>query len=37
MGPSRHTTTNIEIIQRFLDIRISAEKVGRDQWMVRVG
>jgi RNA 3'-terminal phosphate cyclase (ATP) len=33
---TRHSTTNIGIIQLFLDVNISVEHVGHDQWHVTV-
>jgi RNA 3'-terminal phosphate cyclase (ATP) len=36
-GLSRHTTTNIDVIRRFLDIPIVTETEGRDRVLVRVG
>jgi len=35
-GLSRHATTNIEVIQRFLDVAIIAETEGRDRVIVRI-
>ena len=34
---SRHATTNIEIIRKFLDIEISASKIDRPKWHVKIG
>ncbi|HEX8162077.1 MAG TPA: RNA 3'-terminal phosphate cyclase [Pyrinomonadaceae bacterium] len=34
--PSLHTTTNIEIIKTFLDVRITTEQVSEKQWKVEV-
>lgn len=36
LSPSRHTTTNIDIIQRFLSVAITSEKLERDRWLVRI-
>ena len=36
-SPTRHTKTNIEVIARFLDVRITLDEIGRDQWRVQVG
>jgi RNA 3'-terminal phosphate cyclase (ATP) len=35
-GLSRHATTNIEVIQRFLDVAIVTETEGRDHVIVRI-
>ena len=34
--PSRHTTTNIEIIRKFLDVEIGAEQKTNRSWMINV-
>ena len=34
--PSRHTTTNIEIIRKFLDVEIGAEQITNRSWMINV-
>ena len=34
--PSLHTTTNIEVIGKFLDIAINVSPVDRETWEVRV-
>lgn len=34
--PSRHTTTNIEIIRKFLDVEIVAEQTTNRSWIIRV-
>jgi RNA 3'-terminal phosphate cyclase (ATP) len=36
-GLSRHATTNIDVIGRFLDVPIVTESDGRDRALVRVG
>lgn len=37
LPPSRHTTTNIEVIQKFLDIPITAEQTNNRVWQIKVG
>lgn len=37
LPPSRHTTTNIEIIRKFLDIPINAEQISNRVWKIEVG
>ncbi|MBO0860724.1 MAG: RNA 3'-terminal phosphate cyclase, partial [Chloracidobacterium sp.] len=34
--PSRHTTTNIEIIRKFLEIEIIAEQIANRSWKIRL-
>ena len=34
--PSLHTTTNIEVVKMFLDVRIEARRTGEDVWKVEV-
>ena len=34
LRPSRHTATNIEVIQRFLEIRIVSEELSADVWRI---
>jgi RNA 3'-terminal phosphate cyclase (ATP) len=34
--PSRHTTTNIEIIRKFLDLEIDAEQMTNRSWKIEV-
>jgi RNA 3'-terminal phosphate cyclase (ATP) len=36
LAPSRHTTTNIDIIRRFLDVEITLSQPRHDQWMVEI-
>jgi RNA 3'-terminal phosphate cyclase (ATP) len=36
-SPTRHTKTNIEVIARFLSVRIQLEEIRRDAWRVEVG
>lgn len=37
LPPSRHTTTNIEIIKKFLDIPITCEQITNRVWRIQVG
>jgi len=32
-----HTRTNIDVIRKFLDVRIAAREVGQGTWEIRVG
>ena len=34
--PSLHTTTNIEVIKLFLDVRITIEQAGDDVWKIEI-
>jgi RNA 3'-terminal phosphate cyclase (ATP) len=34
--PSRHTTTNIEIIRKFLDVKIGAEQITNRSWRIEL-
>jgi len=34
---SDHTTTNIEVVKRFLEVKVSVEQSGKKTWMVRFG
>jgi len=36
VGPTRHTRTNIELIQRFLDVDITTEQIERKVWEITV-
>jgi len=36
VGPSRHTTTNIELIERFVDVAITTSRVEQKVWQVDV-
>jgi len=36
LSPSRHTRTNIDVITRFLNVRIAMEEVARDAWRVEI-
>jgi RNA 3'-terminal phosphate cyclase (ATP) len=36
LSPTRHTTTNIEIIKRFLDVGIDLNACERNQWRVEI-
>lgn len=33
---TRHSTTNMQIIEMFLDVKLSAQEVKHDQWLVEV-
>ncbi len=35
--PSGHTTTNMEVIRRFMEIRIGCEQVAAKQWRIQIG
>ncbi|MFN0110844.1 MAG: RNA 3'-terminal phosphate cyclase [Blastocatellia bacterium] len=37
LPPSRHTTTNIEVIQKFLDVPITTEQTTNRVWRIQVG
>lgn len=37
LPPSRHTTTNIEVIKKFLDIPITCEQTNNRVWRIQVG
>lgn len=37
VSPSRHTTTNIEVIRKFLDLEITATKMASGRWRIDVG
>jgi len=37
LPPSRHTTTNIEVIKKFLDIPIACEQTNNRVWRIEVG
>lgn len=32
--PTRHTLTNIDVVQRFLEIGVKADQSGRDRWTI---
>jgi hypothetical protein len=32
----RHTTTNIEVIKKFLDIEIAVREYDRNQWEIEI-
>lgn len=34
---SRHTTTNIEVIKRFLDVEIKTKELNKSSWLVEIG
>lgn len=35
--PTRHTTTNAEVLRAFLDVRVTIEKETRDRWVIGIG
>lgn len=37
LTPTSHTTTNVEVIRRFLDVPIALEQESDDVWQIRVG
>ena len=37
LPPSRHTTTNIEVIKKFLDVSISCQQANNRVWRIEVG
>jgi RNA 3'-terminal phosphate cyclase (ATP) len=37
LPPSRHTTTNIEIIKKFLDLEITCKQTAHRVWKIEVG
>jgi RNA 3'-terminal phosphate cyclase (ATP) len=36
LSPSRHTTTNIEIIKKFLEVNIRLRELGDNQWEIEI-
>jgi RNA 3'-terminal phosphate cyclase (ATP) len=36
LAPSRHTNTNVEVIARFLPVRMGQREVARDCWLVEI-
>ena len=36
LSPSKHTTTNIEIIKKFLDVEINLNKNDQNQWEIEI-
>lgn len=36
VAPSRHTTTNIEIIRQFLPVKVNCEEIGNRLWRIEV-
>ena len=36
LSPSKHTTTNIEIIKKFLDVEINLNKDDQNQWEIEI-
>lgn len=37
LPPSRHSTTNIEILRRFLDVEIDLQRCDDDSWRLEIG
>jgi len=35
-SPTRHTTTNIDVIMRFLPVRITLDEIGHGVWRVGI-
>jgi RNA 3'-terminal phosphate cyclase (ATP) len=36
LSPSKHTTTNIEIIKKFLDVEIDINEYDQNQWEIEI-
>ena len=36
LSPSRHTTTNVEIIKKFLDVQITVSEYDQNQWQIEI-
>ena len=36
LSPTRHTTTNVEIIKKFLDVEIAVIEYDRNQWEIEI-
>jgi len=36
LSPSNHTTTNIKIIKKFLDVEINLNQSDRNQWEIEI-
>jgi RNA 3'-terminal phosphate cyclase (ATP) len=36
LPPTRHTTTNAEVIQAFMEVDVRLEKIDRLQWHVQI-
>ena len=36
LSPTRHTTTNIEMIKKFLDVEIAVTEYGQNQWEIEI-
>lgn len=36
LSPTRHTTTNIEVIQKFLDVEIAVHEYDRNKWEIEI-
>jgi len=37
LTPSKHTLTNIDVIQMFIPLPIKRSQIGPNKWMIRVG
>jgi RNA 3'-terminal phosphate cyclase (ATP) len=37
LRPTRHTTTNTQVLQKFLDIPVVCEQHAEDDWIIRLG
>ena len=37
MEPTPHTTTNIEVVKKFLAVQVSCEQVSQEQWKISFG
>jgi RNA 3'-terminal phosphate cyclase (ATP) len=36
LSPTQHTTTNVEIIKKFLDVEIAVNEYGQNQWEIEI-
>jgi len=36
LSPTQHTTTNVEIIKKFLDVEITVNEYGQNQWEIEI-
>jgi RNA 3'-terminal phosphate cyclase (ATP) len=36
LAPSRHTTTNLEVLKQFLELEVRVEKEDRDVWFIEI-
>ena len=36
LSPTKHTTTNVEIIKKFLDVEIAVNEYGQNQWEIEI-